>query len=209
VGGLDAPDHVLERVDPHVAAAAALGAHAALALQEPHARLEAEVARGQRADRADVDGVARVRVVELLAREGRDLGVLAAVDDVELGLLGDLVAEAHAARAQDAALGVEDDVGPEHLGLGLVLLAMEQAARLGRELEVVVLQDALAGLVADRAVHRVVQQDELQHRLARALDALGRGLDLHAVHHLRMTRGHRLGRLVRVDQAHAAVRRDR
>ena len=51
VRGLEAPDDVLEGVDAHVAAAAALGAHAALALQHPDARLEAEVAARERADR--------------------------------------------------------------------------------------------------------------------------------------------------------------
>jgi hypothetical protein len=128
--------------------------------------------------------------------------------DVELARFRDLVAEADTARAEDAALGVEDDVGPEDLRLRLVLLPMEEAARLSRVAEVVVLEDALTRLVADGTVDGVVEEDELEDRLAGALDALARGLDLHAVHHLRVARGHGLWRLVRVDEAHAAVRGD-
>ena len=54
-------------------------------LELPGAHREAEVLRGQRADRADVDGVERVGVVELLARRGgQDLAV-AAVGDTRAG----------------------------------------------------------------------------------------------------------------------------
>ena len=49
-------------------------------------------------------------------------------------------------------------------------------------LEPVVLQPALAGLIADRAVDRVVQQQELLHRGARLVHVLARlALDHHAV----------------------------
>src|SRR5262249_31078510 len=95
-----------------VAAARAPVADGPGGVEVPHADLEAEVAVGQRADRADVDDVARVLVLEGLAGEQADLRVVAPVEDPELTGAGDLVAEPDAARAEDAALGVEDHVGP-------------------------------------------------------------------------------------------------
>ena len=59
---------VLAGADDRVAAGRATGADALRFLQKPDAHLEAEIRRSQRADRADVDGVERVIVVERLAR---------------------------------------------------------------------------------------------------------------------------------------------
>ena len=48
-------------------------------------------------------------------------------------------------------------------------------------LERVILELALAGLITDRTVEWVVQEQELHHPLARVPHRLGRGTDLHAV----------------------------
>src|SRR4029079_2114129 len=58
---------------------------------------------GERADRAQVDHVARQLGVDRLAHERNDLGVLAAPDHPELHDASDFLTEAHAARALDAA----------------------------------------------------------------------------------------------------------
>ena len=113
-------------------------------VEVPDAHLEAEVAVGQRAHGADVDDVARVLVVEVLAREEADLGVVAAVEDAELAGVRDLVAEAHAARAEDAALGVEHDVRAERHRLRLVDLLVRHPRVVEAVLHVVDLQPALA-----------------------------------------------------------------
>ena len=63
----------------------------------------AERLGGERADRAQVDHVARQLGIHRLADEGDDLGMLAAADHAQLHDAGDLLAEAHAARAVDAA----------------------------------------------------------------------------------------------------------
>src|SRR5204862_6672868 len=96
-------------VDVHVdvAAARAAGTHGLRGVEVPDADLEAEVAIGQRADRTDVDDVAGVLVLQIRARKEADLRVIAAMEDAELAGLRDLVAEPHAARAEDAALGIE------------------------------------------------------------------------------------------------------
>src|SRR5690606_14483009 len=118
-----------------------------------------------------------------------------------------LGAEAHAARAVDAARHVRRDQRPEILVLHDALLlgvARHAAAEAERE----VLQLALAALIADRAVERMVDQQELHRRLLRRDRALRAREDLHAVHDGRRARGGGLRRLLDLDEAHPAVRRD-
>ena len=104
------------------AAARAARAHRRRRLQVPDARLVQERARQQRADRADVDDVVGVRVVRRSAPSsaGADQRVVAAVLDAERVGLRDLAREAHAARAQDAALVVEHDALGQLVVLGRV-----------------------------------------------------------------------------------------
>ncbi len=71
-----------------------------------------------------------------------------------------------------------------------------------------VLQLAFAALVADRAIERVVDEQELHHRLLR-LDRLGAlGPHDHALRHRGRAGRHRLGHLLHVNQAHAAIGRN-
>src|SRR6185312_13499191 len=88
----------------------------------------------------------------------------------------DLLGEADAARALDAAVHVEDDVGAQGDALapriGPLVLVLE--TRVGDAvLEGVVLQAALAGLIADRAIQRVIDEEELHHPLLRLGDLGG------------------------------------
>ena len=84
----------------------------------------------------------------------------------------DLAGEAHAARAHDAAVVVEEDVVADVL-LGLLGLVFLEAALAAAVLVGVILQVALAGLVAHRAIQRVVDQQVLHHLLLVG-DGLGR-----------------------------------
>src|SRR3546814_14501022 len=68
-----------------------------------------------------------------------------------------------------------------------------------------VLQVALAALVADRAVERMVDEQELHDAVARLLHLVGVGLDHHALADRHGAGGDRLGRTLHLDQAHAAV----
>ena len=67
-----------------------------------------------------------------------------------------------------------------------------------------VLQRALAALVADRAVERVVDQQELDDRPLRVACALGLRVDDHAVLDRGRAGGLELGDALDLDQAHAA-----
>src|SRR5690606_25965852 len=76
------------------------------------------------------------------------------------------------------------------------------------ETEREILQLALAALVADRAVERMIDQQELHRALLRRYRALRAREDLHSVRDRRRASRQRLRRLLDVDEAHAAVRGD-
>ena len=80
---------------------------------------------------------------------------------------GDLVAEPGAALAQDAALPVQVDQRRERERLAVGSLRLAVARLAGAERQRLILQRALPSPVADRAVERMVDQEELEHRLLR------------------------------------------
>ncbi len=98
---------------------------------------------------------------------GADERVGAALGEDQLPVLGDLLAEAHAAIAEDAALAVDRDQRRERERLDEVALGLDHAAAAQAPAERDVLQRALAALVADRAVERVVDEQELDDRVLR------------------------------------------
>ena len=179
--------------------------HRTAAGQFPGTGRVTERLAGERPHRADVDHVARQLGVDRMAQEAEDLRVLAPPGHAQLHDAPDLLTEAHAAGAMDAArhlLGgderthalVEDDP----LFLTVIRHGMTVAHRQ-------VLQLTFAALVADRTVQRMVDQQELHHRLL-GLDGLaGMGVDLHAGGDRRGTGGQCLGRLLHLHQAHAAA----
>src|SRR5581483_6073296 len=101
--------------------------------------------------------------------ERADFRVFAAAERAELHHARELLAEAHAARAVDAARHERRDERADilirHHALRLVVARIVLAVA-----ERLILQRAFAALVADRAVERMVEQQKLHHgflRLAR------------------------------------------
>ena len=174
----------------------------------PGPRVEGVGLGGQRADRAQIDDVARQLRGERLLEIGADLHMLAAPGGAELLDAGDLGHESDAARAVDAARHVGLDQRAEILvgHRALVLGEARPVETVGHRL---VLQVALAALVADRAIERVVDEQELHHPLARFLDHRRVGADDHAVADRHRTGRDGLGRALHLDQAHAAIAGDR
>ena len=202
----DAPDFVLADGHRRVAANGAARADRRDVLDVPGPRIEAIESRRERADRAQLDDVAGERRAVGLVLEGRDLGVGAAIPRDELAVLGDVLREARAAVAEDAALAVERD--ERRHGDGFVDRVLREGhprvARTKAEREV--LQRALAALVADRAVERVVDEDELERRLLtlrRLRRRRARG-DHHARRNRERARGLQLRYPLDLDEAHAA-----
>ncbi len=167
-------------------------------------RLEAVDRRGQSPDRAQLDDVARETTAVRLVLERRDHGGRPALAGDELLVLGDVLREARAAVAEDAALAVERDQRRDGERL-LVGALVEVEARVARPVAVrQVLQRALAALVAHRAVEGVVEQDELEHRLLALGRVLGARVHLHAVAGGHGAGGLQLRHALDLDEAHAA-----
>ncbi len=197
---------VLRRLHGDPAAHGASGAGGLDLVEVPGAGREAVGRRGERADRADLHGVAAEVGGEGLGGEGRDLDGLAAPGEVDLCLAGHLGGEAGAAGALNAALTVEQHQvrdGDRLLEVALLLNEARLARAVGQRL---VLQRALATLVAHRAVERVVGEQELEHAVLGLLDLLRGGVDDHALAGLdeagRLQGG--APRALHLDQAHAA-----
>jgi hypothetical protein len=188
----------------HVALGRAQGADAAGVLDVPRPGAEAVGLGGERADWAQLDDVAAERGDVGVAVVRADERVGAALGEDELVVLGHLLGEAHAAVAQDAALAVDRDERREGERLLEVALGLDHPAAAQPPAERDVLQRALAALVAHRAVERVVDEQELDHRVLGGAHPVGLGVDDHAVLDRGRARGLQLGDPLDLDQAHAA-----
>src|SRR5207249_584515 len=157
-------------------------------------------------DRADLDGVAAEVGREGFVREGEDLDLVTAVDEVDQRVAGDLLREPGAPGALDAPLPIEVDEVADGDGLLEVALLLDEAALPGSEGEGLVLQGALATAVAHGAVEGMVDQQELEDAVLGLLDAFGRGDDFLAVGDRDEAGGlqHEPAGPLDVDQAHAA-----
>src|SRR5690606_36491945 len=108
----------------------------------------------------NVDHVAREVVVNRLLYIGADLSVIAAVEDPVNAVICDLIRDIGTAVTQDAT---------RHMQLDLVayLVRFERSAffliaRVGHAMRVgEVLKITFAGLIADRAIEGVIEQQEL------------------------------------------------
>src|SRR5918996_195380 len=89
--------------------------------------------------------------------------------------------------------------------LRLLHLLFDEPTAAGAIIISVFLQDALTGLIADRAIKRVVDQDELQYAFASLLDLGDLGGDHHAIGHNRRAGGHWFRNFLYLHQAHTAV----
>src|SRR5215217_7825534 len=171
------PDPPLARRRADVASDGAHPADRRHVLNLPRPRLEAVARGGERADRAELDHVAAEAPTVWLLPERRDHRLRAAVLRDQLPVLRNLLGEARAAVAEDAALAVERDQRADRDRL-VERALRESHPRVARPpAERQVLQRALTALVADRAVERVVDEDELERRIlpvGRLLRARGR-----------------------------------
>ena len=161
---------VLARADDRVAAGRATRAKTFRFLQKPDPHLETKIRRSQRADRADVDRVERVIILQPLARMGGEGGVAPAIDEPEDVVLRDFLGKTNAARAEDAALVIERDARAELHVLRLLHFVLKKTRILPAILDAEFLEPAFARLVADRAIERVIDKEKFHHATAAFLD---------------------------------------
>ena len=153
----------------------------------------------------------RVEAADLLAHEVvvlRGGGAAATTLQVHEHVARDLLAEAHAALAQDAALAIQQDLRGQAQRLLERALGVREAGLAAPLRQRLVLQGALAALVADRAIQRVVDEQELHDAALGAVHDLGSvlSLDDHTRGDGLRTRGLGLGheaQLARVAVGHA------
>src|SRR6185312_15066363 len=105
--------------------------------------------------RAELDDVAAERRHIRMAVVGADEGVVAALEEHQLVVLGDLLREAHAAVAEDAALAVDRHEWRDLQWLLEVALGLDHARPARAPAVRDVLQRALAALVAHGTIERV------------------------------------------------------
>lgn len=170
------------------------------------ARAEPVGGRGEGADRADLDGVAGEVRLEGVAVAGADLLERAALDQLDHRVARDLVGEAGAAGAEHAPLPVQEDLGGDRDGLLVGPLLPLEAGVGVADLHRLVLERALAALVADGAVQRVVDEQQLHHATLGLLGDRGGqlGADLHPLGAGDGAGGHRLALALHLDDALAA-----
>jgi hypothetical protein len=177
-------------------------------LQVPHAGAESKILVRQRAHRTDIHDVTGVRILQPPTRKQIDLTVVAALEDAELTGFRHLVEKARAAGAQDTALLIEHDQWSDVDRLALLDLRLERhTARLAVVIHVVILQFALTRLVADRAIHGMIHEQELENRRLGGLHPLGLGAHDHPFGCARVTGDLQLGHLLDFDETHATVAR--
>src|SRR5262249_6963620 len=143
---------------------------------------------------------------ERLVREREDLDAVAAVDELDERITGDLVGEPRAAAALDAALAIEQHQRADRDGLLEVPLLLDEAALAGSECQRLILERAFAAAVADRTVERVIDEEEFEDAVLGLLDDVRLGVDDHAVgdrQHARRLQG-LAARTLDLDEAHAA-----
>ncbi len=181
--GVDAqePQHLIARRLHGDAVTRRVGVGALDLLEVPGPGLEPVRLGGQRAHRADLHGVAAEVARERFVGERVDLGLIAAVDEMDQRVAGDLFREPGAAVAQDAALAVEEDVVVDRDGLFEVALLFDEAGLAGPIGHRLILERALAALVADRAIEGMVDEQELEDAVLGLLGDVGLGVDHHVV----------------------------
>ena len=172
----------------------------------PGARVVAERFAVERADRTQIDDVRRQLMIDAVLDVGADFHVLAAAGRPHLRVALNFRAETHAAGAMNTARHVGGDQGTQVLVLDDAF-ALAETGDISAESQRQILQLALAALIADRAIERMIDEQKF-HGGALRRHGFGRlGENLHALGDWRRTGRQRLGGFLHLDQAHAAVRR--
>src|SRR5579885_122958 len=192
-------------IQARVAANATVCADTVYALELPGTSSEAIVRGGQRSHWTDFYGVARKDRVESMIGRRANLHAEAARDHHQAVVHRNLRTEARAALAKNAALTVQQHFVAHRNWFGIMALIEIKARAAGTVTQGEILQIALARLVADRTIQRVIDQQKLQRAAPGLENLLSPGVDHHALADRRSAgRLRRLGHLLDLDKTHAA-----
>ena len=216
IAGKDAHDFPAPCVDPNRAAERVHDINRLHRTQFPGPRGKGIRPGGQRSDRTEIDDVSLEFRCERAVQIGNDGGILTPAHKAKLGHARDLGEKAYASRAVNAPVHLRLDQGAEIDGI-LRPFGFAEPAESRAEGHGLVLQVALAALVADGTVERVVDEQELHHPFSRLADRVGCRQDLRRravrtgakVSHLHGAGRDGLWPPQHLDQAHPAIARDR
>src|SRR5438105_13637054 len=107
--------------------------------------------------------------------------MVAAIEKNDRAVLCHLGAKPDATPAEDAALSVKGNGWTKNDWLDVVALRLDVAANTRTERECLILERALAATVADRAIERVIRQQELEDATLGLLHDRASGAHLHAI----------------------------
>src|SRR6266567_2181655 len=132
--------------------------------------------------------------------------MITASKELHLSGLGHVIEESYASRAQNASLLIEHNhrTQVDHFSLAHVHSKRDLAGVKAVD-HVVVLQPALACLIVDRTIDRMINQQELQYAANSLLDSLVLRAHNHAFVHQRCASRRELGHLLDVDKTHSAI----
>ncbi len=140
---------VVVLVDFDAAAGAATGAYTVCALQPPNTFLVQEIFAAKCADRTKVDHVSSEFVVARMVWKDVDLFDTSAIDHMQLGRTTHFASESNATRAHHATVGEQSNLITDVILVQSLNLGLLQSAVGSPELVGVVLQVALASLIAN------------------------------------------------------------
>ncbi len=155
------------------------------------------------ADRANVDAHAALFARERAFFIWQNHGVHAARAHAERFHVHALIANANAAEAENAARRVVKDKRRPFF-FGVMEFFFREAAVIEAVAKRHVLQFAFATLVANRAIERMIRQQEFDHVLSRFVDLIGVSFHDHAVDGDERARRLQLRRFFHFHEAHAA-----
>ena len=189
---LDAVDVILILFGKDRAAGRAVRADLGMPLHEPDALRVEEILVPQRTDRAEIDDIARQLVLQRKALDDVDLFVSTTIDDEQLARTTHFAREADTASAHHTAVDEQRDRITD------VAATAGEGSDIGAAfflavLEVVILEVALARLVADRAIDRVIDQQCFFDKGSTLLDLVGVGDEDGSLFRRRLAGGDELG----------------
>ena len=156
-------DHILSRANHSVAARRATGADALGFLQEPDTHLETKIGGGERAYRANIDGVKGIIIFQSLAGMCSQHRITAPINEPKHVFMRNFLTKANAARAENAAFVIERNTRAEHDVFRLLDLVFEKARFAPAKINAELLQPAFPSLIANRTIQRMINEKKFHH----------------------------------------------
>ena len=167
---------------------------------------EPEISAGHCADRTQINHIQRIAIGQRPARENVDPRVVGAVDNAKFPGFGDQPGKSNATGAEHATFLIVDHAAAEIHCFGFQHGFDGHSALLTVVFHVIILQLALAGLITDGAVDRMVDQFQLHNVALDFFDLVRIQLHLHAFScPCFACRDQRRSAIFDTHQAHAAI----